>query len=161
MFWFLFWIALLGASAVFIDPCIVAGIVSVYIVITVGWFIASVLIFVATIFTICFFIACAFRGHPEWLVWCGHFWTTRVCVWWPWLPPWVDLCCDRLDKCTKHHWVDPYWTRILNVRDVCLIWLDWDSTCDRTCSYVYNLFMFPWPKQQQQQEQGKHKKKLS
>lgn len=147
-FWFLFWVAVLGAFAVFIDPCIVAGIVAVYIVFTVGWIVASTLIFVAVIFTICFFTACAFRGHPQWIVWLEYAWNHHICTRWPWLPPWIDSCKSKADKCRSHHWVRPIWDRCTSVVDTCLEALNWDVTCDRTGAYVYQFFARPWPKKQ-------------
>lgn len=152
-FWFLFWIAVLGAFAVFIDPCIVAGIVAVYLVITVGWIVASILIFVAVIFTICFFTACALKGHPEWLVWCRHTWANTICVRWPWLPPWVDTCAGKLDTCRKHKWVDPFWSRCVVFCNEWFATLNWDVNCHKTCSFFYQILKYPWPKNQKKKLQ--------
>lgn len=67
MFELLIGVAFLGAFAVFVDPSIAAAIVSVYIIVQVGWIIAWTIIFALAVFAVCFFTYCAVCGHPNWL----------------------------------------------------------------------------------------------
>jgi len=139
MFLWLFWIALLGAFAVFIDPAIVAGILAVYIVWTIAEIIATFVIFALVIGTATFFVLCAIRGHPDWLHHIGSVYTKHVVPRFPWLPAYVD----KVGKYQQHEYIAPGIRWFWLVRDRCLAAIAWEDAFQGAYSLMYEKFRRP------------------